>query len=304
MGNVGGTMNNDHLSGLKEYKNSLDYTLEGLYEILKNTDVSFGKPTMGKMQNYPAIIYPLQNSRFDVYLYIHKNKIIVSRALKQQKGMGKAILTELALGVILDAHDADDTQLADTYVEEMDGIMKQIMAGKTVINSVVENARDGMFLDFYMQQKITLIKDKYSIYDSNETEKYYVKGNLLGLSFEIQDAFGRKLFDIQKKLIALTPEYTLLQNGREIGHIKKRLKLTKDEIVGTINGEELFIKGNISGYAFTIELNGKIIGSVNAARLTLGDCYNIKVLDTTKTDLVVAIAIICDNSIKNQDKSY
>jgi len=294
-------MNNDMMLGFKEYKNTPGFTLESLYEILQNAPVSFGKPVMGMMQKTEAIIYPIEKGRMDIYVYLHKDKIIVNRAFKQKSGMGKEMAKEVALTAIFDGNDANDTQLADMYVEEMDGIMKQVMAGKTEIESVTASAEGGESLDFFMKQKITLIKDKYSIYGSDEKECYFVKGNITGLSFSIQDSFGAELFTVKKKMVAITPEYTLMQGKRNIGHIKKTLSLLKEEIKGNINGEELLIKGNISGYAFTIFLNDKIVGSVNATRFSIGDCYNIKVMDPSKKDIVIAIAVICDNSVKNKD---
>ncbi|MCQ2524519.1 MAG: LURP-one-related family protein [Lachnospiraceae bacterium] len=295
-------MKNDDMSGFKEYKNTQGYTIEGLFEVLEKVEVSFGKPTMGSMYKNPAIVYPLEKGRMDIYIYLHKDKIMLARALKQNKSIGKEVFKELALGLALNAHDADDTQLSEVYVEELDGIMKQIMEGRTEgIESNAANAASGETLDFFMRQKITLIKDKYSIFDENENVSYYVQGNLLGLNFSITDSIGSEIFTIQKKLVAVTPEYSLKSAGREIGHIKKKITLLKDDIRGTINGQELIIKGNISGYAFTIELNGKVVGSVAAKRLTLGDCYNIKVMDPSLKDIVVAIAVICDNSIKNRD---
>lgn len=294
-------MNNDSLSGYKDYKNTMGLTLESLLEILQKVEVSFGEPTMGMMHKTPAIVYPIAKGRMDIYVYIWRKKIVVSRSFKQKQNVGKEVAKELAMELVLDANEANDTQLADTYVEELDGIMKQILAGKTEIESMVENAKDGNFIDFYMKQKFTLIKEKFSIFDENQNVCYYVQGNITGLAFHIQDSLENELYHIKKKLIALTPEYTLMQGGSAIGHIKKKIKITKDEIRGDINGDELLIKGNLSGHAFTIELNNKIIGSVNAARLALLDCYNIKVFDPSKKDLVIAIAVICDNSIKNQD---
>ena len=49
------------------------------------------------------------------------------------------------------------------------------------------------------------------------------------------------------------------------------------------------------GFDFDIQVGGTVIGHVDTDRTVWSDCYRITILDESRQDLVIALAIICDN---------
>jgi uncharacterized protein YxjI len=188
-------------------------------------------------------------------------------------------------------------------VDELLEIVKKLESGEAVTESqqvsVVSNS-GGDETALFMKQKAISIKPKFDVFDENETAVYHVEGDVTRLNFSIQKS-GNEVLKLKKKMIAVMPEYTIMQGGSETGKIKKKLKLTRPELTGTVNGKELKIVGDLLGFDFDIQIGGATIGHVDTARTVWSDCYRIRTLDAGQQDLVVALAIICDNIADQQN---
>lgn len=288
---------NDATSGYQKLKNTRGLTNEIILAELENVSLSFGTPVLDTVGKKEAVV--VHNvGRFDVYAIAGDKNIEIARVLGKDQSIGKNILKELAAASVTNAQ-AKDLAVADRAVDELADLIKQLLENGAMFTRNA-NAYTQTGMKFYMKQKILSIKDKYSICTEDETPVYWVEGNLIGLSFKVQTAAGDDIYTIKKKMVAIMPEYSVLEGKKEIGHIKKKMKLTRPEITGEVYGESLTIKGDMSGYHFSIMLNGMVVGNVDTERLTWGDCYSIEVLDERMTDLIVTIAVICDNTLKNK----
>ncbi len=98
----------------------------------------------------------------------------------------------------------------------------------------------------------------------------------------------------------MLPEYTILISGCEVGKIKKKLKLTAPELNGTINGKELKIDGDLFGFNFDIRVGGTLIGHIDTTQTIWQDCYRIVIYDESYQDIMVTLAIICDNVVDSE----
>ncbi|MDD3225766.1 MAG: hypothetical protein PHX70_13890 [Clostridium sp.] len=278
---------NDAMSGYKKLKNEHGYSIQDLLMKLKDTTYSFGEPTLGKVANQEAIVFKGIDG-FIIYAKVSSKSIEV--ACTVSKDLGKFVLKELGASLLTGAQ-GKDRATADRAVDELYEVILNME--KT---GVIENKSAGATaMKLYMRQKVLSIKDKYSICKEDETPVYWVVGNLLSLGYKIEDANQNLVMEIKKKLVAIMPEYTLVKDGQPIGVIKKKMKLTRPVISGKVGTEEIEIKGDISGFHFSIKSNDVVIGNVDTERLTWGDVYSIDIKDTGKQDLIVAIAIIVDN---------
>lgn len=292
---------NDSATGFKKYKNEQGFTNETLAAKLQCIQVSFGTPVMGKMGKEDAVVYESEAlGRFMVYARVNGKNIEVSRVFKKGEALGKNLLKEIAVMAVSDAQ-AKDTAVADRAVDELGAVIEKLSSGQEVLESNVKtNTVSGESIKYYMQQKVISVKDKYNICDEDQNPKYYVEGSITKLSYSVQTSSGQEIMEIKKKIVAIMPEYSIFVGKNEIGHVKKKMKLTRPEIVGDINGKELNIKGDIAGYHFNIEINGVAVGNVDTERLTWGDCYSIEVLDESMKETIIAIAVICDNALKGK----
>lgn len=285
---------NDVTEGMKKLKNEQGYTTASLYEKIKDVPFSFGECHIGPYAKEESIYFDAID-RMVVYIRVSPKSIDIRKGLSADTSTGLFMLKEIGLSMLTDATAKDDAQ-SNRAVDEVYKVIKGLLDGGVAENQSSQN--DGIKL--YMRQTILSMNDHYTICTEDQTPVYEVKGNLVSLKYMVNRADGTPVMEIRKKLIAIMPEYTILQNGEEIATLKKKLKLMKPEILGTVRGQELQIKGDIAGYNFSIAVGGVEIGAVDSVRLTWADCYAIEVKDQTKQDLVVSIATIIDNMLSSK----
>ncbi|MBR1833657.1 MAG: hypothetical protein IJ784_14720 [Ruminiclostridium sp.] len=283
--------------GFAKIPNTQGFTNEVLLEKLSGITVSFGTPEMGDINGTQSVMYRKVSEMFDVFVRVDGKNIIMGKI-----GTSGVSSMTTALSGGLDmflGHKDEGTSNADRAVTELSEIVKKLESGEAVsasstVTSV--NTSTGEAVDFFMKQKAISIKPKFDIYDRSEAPVYHVEGDLPRLNFSIHKN-GTEVLKLKKKLIAVMPEYSLLLNGSEIGKLKKKIKLTNPELVGTINGKDLKIVGDLMGFDFELQVGGTTIGHIDTAQTIWQDCYRIRILDESYQDIMIALAIICDNVV-------
>lgn len=285
-------MNNDSISGYKKLENTKGITTDWLFEELKKVTLSFGTPTMGEMLKKPAVTWKIGN--YTVYVQADESKIQMGGVVTES--IGKNLLKQVGIGLLTgNFAGSKDNAESDHAVEELYKVVVQLVGGQPVEN-ITSNVSTGIEKSFYMEQKVFSITAKYNIYLEDKTPVYFIQSDLTHLNYTIcrEDT---EIFKLKKKLIALLPEFSIFEDGSEIGHLKKKLKLTKPEIVGEIKGKNVCLKGDVFGNNYEIEFDGKVVATVDTAVLTWGDCYRIKVREDSLQDYVMIFAVIIDNVI-------
>ena len=285
-------MNNDSISGYKKLENTKGITTDWLFEELKKVTLSFGTPTMGEMLKKPAVTWKIGN--YTVYVQADESKIQMGGVVTES--IGKNLFKQVGIGLLTgNFAGSKDNAESDRAVEELYKVVVQLVGGQPVEN-ITSNVSTGIEKSFYMEQKVFSLTAKYNIYLEDKTPVYFIQSDLTHLNYTIcrEDA---EIFKLKKKLIALLPEFSIFEDGSEIGHLKKKLKLTKPEIVGEIKGKNVCLKGDVFGNNYEIEFDGKVVATVDTAVLTWGDCYRIKVREDSLQDYVMIFAVIIDNVI-------
>ena len=283
--------------GFAKIPNTQGFTNEVLLEKLSEIIVSFGTPEMGDINGTQSVMYRKVSDMFDVFVRVDGKNIIMGKI-----GTSGVSSMTTALSGGLDmflGHKDEGTSNADRAVTELSEIVKKLESGEAVsasstVTSV--NTSTSEAVEFFMKQKAISIKPKFDIYDRSEAPVYHVEGDLPRLNFSIQKN-GTEVLKMKKKLIAVMPEYSLILNGSEIGKLKKKIKLTNPELAGTINGKELRIVGDLMGFDFELQVGGTTIGHIDTAQTIWQDCYRIRILDESYQDIMIALAIICDNVV-------
>ncbi len=281
--------------GFAKIPNTQGFTNEVLLEKLSEITVSFGTPEMGDINGTQSVMYRKVSDMFDVFVRVDGKNIIMGKI--GANGVS-SVTTALSGGLdMFLGHKDEGTSNADRAVTELSEIVKKLESGESVTASntvAAVNTASGESVEFFMKQKAISIKPKFDIFDRNEATVYHVEGDLPRLNFSIQKN-GTEVLKLKKKLIAVMPEYSLILNGSEIGKFKKKIKLTNPELAGTINGKELKIVGDLMGFDFELQVGGVTIGHIDTAQTIWQDCYRIKVLNEDYQDIMIALAIICDN---------
>lgn len=281
--------------GYASVKNTQNFTDKDLFVKLSAVKVSFGEPVMGDINGTPAVMYKNVSDSFDVFARANGKNVIMGKI--GTDGVS-SVSTALNMGMDLFlGHKDEGTSTADRAVDELLEVIKKLENGENVTESASSapaNTFTGERVELYMKQKAISIKPKFDIFDRNEQPVYHVEGDLARLNFSIQKN-GIEVLKLKKKLIALMPEYSIEKDRNEVARIKKKFKLTNPELNGQVNGETLKIAGDLMGFDFDIRVGSMVIGHVDTDRTIWSDCYRITVLDESRQDLVIALAIICDN---------
>ncbi len=291
---------NDATSGYKKLKNEKNFTNASLCEMLKDTGLSFGEPALGEIKallgkSFEAIVFHF-DAKYDVYVKVSEANIEIGKTLAAGQGV-KAVLAMAGNMALYDGVEDKSTMTSDRAVDELYDVITQLISKGSAQSRVVSQANGGeKTVSYYMKQRLLSIPVKYDICDGDEKPVYNVRGALTGLSYDVFRANGEQVFTIKKK-IAIMPEYVLMQGKEKIGELKKKIKLSRPEIAGEINGKEVSIKGSMLAYSFSIELDGRVVGAVDKKQMIWGDAFGIDIYDESIKDIVVAIAVICDNVI-------
>jgi len=283
--------------GYANVKNTQNFTNEDLLEKLSKVNVSFGTPVMGDIKGTQSVMYKNVTEKFDIFVRIDKDKIIMGKIGADGVNSTKTALSQ-GLDMFL-GHKDEGTSKADRAVDELLEVVKKLLAGETVTESTTAapaKTSTGAAISLYMKQKAISVKPKFDIFDQDQNVVYHVEGAVTKLSFSIQKD-GNEVLKLKKKAVAIMPEYSIAKDGQDIAKIKKKLKFTKPELDGTVNGQELKISGDMLGFDFDILVGGKTIGHVDTDCTVWSDTYRISILDESQQDLVIALAIICDNVV-------
>ncbi|MCR4839236.1 MAG: LURP-one-related family protein [Eubacterium sp.] len=287
--------------GFASVANVKQFTNEDLLEKLSGITVSFGTPIMGDINGTQSVMYKKVTEEHDIFVRVDKDKIIMGKI-----GTDGVSAASSAFSAGLDmmfGGKSKDTATADRAVDELMRVVQKLESGEEVSRSAVAepaNTATGEAEALFMKQKLT-IANKFDIFDQSEATVYHVEGGLTGLGFSVQRN-GEEVLKINKKMVAVMPSYTIVKDKVEIGKLKKKMKFTAPEVTGTINGQELTIRGDLLGYDFDIQVGGTTIGHIDKDMAHWTDCFRIQILDSSQRDLMVAMAIICDNVV-DQDNN-
>ncbi|MCR5666426.1 MAG: LURP-one-related family protein [Eubacterium sp.] len=282
--------------GYAKVPNKQNFTNEDLLAQLQKVEVTFGvEPEMGDINGTQSVMYYNVTEKFDLFVRINgKNVIMGKLGAAGESGVETAL--NLGMDLFIGRKSAD-TSKADHAVDELADIVGRLEKGEVVEQSTKKasvNTQSGEIRAFYMKQKAIAIKPKFDIFDENEDTVYHIDGDLPRLNFSIQRD-GQEVLKLKKKLVAILPEYTIMRGDEKVGHIKRKIKLMRPELVGTIQGKELKILGDLLGFDFDIQVGANVIGHIDTAWQIWSDCYRVQVLDENYQDIMAALAIICDN---------
>ena len=294
-------MDNDSIAGFKKLDNTKGFTTDQLFEELNKITVSFGVPQMGQMLNKPAVTWQIGD--FTVYTQADENYIKIGGVASQN--IAKNILKQFGNGLLKGSlSSGNDNDASNLAVEELYGIVTKMLDGESAesIKSKIESDNSSAYeKSFFMKQKVLSLKANYNIYLEDETPVYSVTSDLTHLNFSIVKQ-EQEVLSLKKKMIALLPEYSILKNGQEIGHFKKQLKLTRQEVHGQLNGKEVVIQGDFSDSNYSICYDGVEVGEVNSAETFLGHSYKITAYNPELEDCIIALTIIADHLVHQAER--
>lgn len=124
-----------------------------------------------------------------------------------------------------------------------------------------------------MKAKSFTFSDKFTIWDGDGNDKYYVVGSMFGTGshLHIRDTNGNEVASIREKIITLKPKYYIYVGEEQIGQIIKETTLLKPKY--KVTGVDWVIKGDINDHKYSIMKDKVTIVSVKKKRFSLTNSY-------------------------------
>ncbi|MFC6181025.1 LURP-one-related/scramblase family protein [Lactiplantibacillus daowaiensis] len=146
----------------------------------------------------------------------------------------------------------------------------------------------------YINQKILSFRDRYAVLDAQSEPVYQVTGSLFSIPkhFDIENMAGSVVARVTKKPIAWLPRFYLEIDGRQVATLQKRMTVLRAKY--TLSALNLTVTGDFWDMNFEVARNGQVIGSVAKRYFSIGDKYEITILDDADERLLVGLVVAID----------
>ncbi len=145
-----------------------------------------------------------------------------------------------------------------------------------------------------INQHIFTFGSKFTVYDENGNDKYYVEGEIftIGRKLHIYDIHGTEVAYIKQELFTFTPVYSVYIAGNHAFDIHKKFTLFYSAY--DIEGMGLEVDGDFLGHDYSIYRNGNTAAHICKEWFTFGDCYSLDIAEECDEIAVLCAALVID----------
>jgi uncharacterized protein YxjI len=152
---------------------------------------------------------------------------------------------------------------------------------------------------FTLKQKWLSFGDDYLVHDDEGKHAFTVDGRaftVLREKLSLLDPQGRELALIRERLIALTPSYEILRDGKSVAVVKKDLvNVFRVGFTVDVPGpDDLEATGNLIDREYTFTRGSKTVATVSKRWFRLTDTYGLDIAAGEDSVLLVASAVVID----------
>ena len=148
-------------------------------------------------------------------------------------------------------------------------------------------------MDFYIKQKLFSWGDKFSVYDQNGEEVFFVAGKPIsfGKKLWIYDKAGRELAYIEQKVLSFLPRFRIFKSGAQVAEVVKDFTFFHQRY--TVSGVDIEVIGDFFAHNYSLMSGTEYVASVSKEWFTLGDAFRVSVSYDDPV-LILAIVLIID----------
>jgi uncharacterized protein YxjI len=174
------------------------------------------------------------------------------------------------------------------------------LPGVSPVEKEAQTPERSLHVRYVIREKLFRLGEDSTIKDDSGQPVYQVDGKVLTIHhrMEMTDLHGNRVATITKRLVALTPTFTIERPGKPDAEMHKRfLSLFGDRFVVDVPGEEsMTVNGNILDHNYQVERNGQAIASVSKHWVSLTDTYGIEIAPGEDDALILACVLALDVS--------
>lgn len=157
----------------------------------------------------------------------------------------------------------------------------------------------------YIKQKFWSFADKYDIYDVNMKPIFSVEGEYFTFlsKFHIYDLYGKEIYYIKRNLTFICAEYEIYSGNMHCATVNQEFSFFHPRLTVSSKNGDFDIDGDFLAMSFDIYYNDRLFGKIRKKYMTIGDFYELEVIDDNNAGFFVALVIALDNCIHNGKKN-
>jgi uncharacterized protein YxjI len=157
---------------------------------------------------------------------------------------------------------------------------------------------------YKIKEKFWSIGDKFTIFDEQDKEKYYVIGKAFswGAKLSFQDIHNNELAFIEQKLLSWKKRYNILIDGQVFAEITKEITWFKKKFRMDIPGpNDYTIDGSFWNHEFVFTRDsGQQVATVSKKMWSWSDSYGVEVVEGENDVAILCACIVIDQVIDDE----
>jgi uncharacterized protein YxjI len=153
---------------------------------------------------------------------------------------------------------------------------------------------------YLLKQKLLSWGDDYYVRDDQNRDVYFVDGKAfsIGDQLSFQDLSGRELAFIKQKIFTLGRTYEIYRGGALAAVVQKHLfsPFHHRFSIDVPGPDDLEAEGNFTDHEYRFTRGGREVATVSMRWFSLGDTYGIEITDGEDDVLILASAVVVDES--------
>lgn len=156
-------------------------------------------------------------------------------------------------------------------------------------------------MKLYMKQKVFSWKDKFTIKDEYENDRYYVEGEFLSLGkrLHVYDTQHNEVALIRQKLLSFLQRYFVEIDGREVCQVVRELTLLRPRY--TLEGLDWQVHGDFWAHEYSLYDGDREVMALSKHWFSWGDSYELDIADEKDTLLCLCVALAVDAALQSQE---
>lgn len=149
-------------------------------------------------------------------------------------------------------------------------------------------------MNLYLKQKVFSWRDKFTVYDENGNDKYYVEGEIFsfGKKLHIYDLNGNEVCYIHQKVLSFLPKYFICKNGTDIAQVVKNFTLFHQSY--SVDGLGWEVEGDFFAHEYEIHSGYGTVAQISKQWFTFGDAYELCIADSVNEINALAVVLVID----------
>ena len=152
-------------------------------------------------------------------------------------------------------------------------------------------------MKLYMKQKVFSWRDKFTVKDEQEQDRYFVEGELLsvGKKLHVRDTAQNEVAFIRQKVWAWMPRFIIEIGGREVCQIVRRFSLMKPKY--ELEGIGWHVEGDFWAHEYTVYDGNRLVMQLSKRWFSWGDSYELDIAEDKDELICVGIVLAVDAAL-------